>query len=1355
MENQQTNDAATSALDLYEATQLNSANREIQRSLKHYWVIPVTLLTAALASWLVVSWGEENVFRERRAQYTTYVDHAAANIAMETLRSQTMGATLLLGLQEQALKTALQQPVHDDPKVLALMRPVRRYFDAEGAYLVNREGVVIAHETESAKSTGRSIAFRPYFQQAIQGRANVYAAVGSIHNERGIYYAAPVHSGTLGTQEIIGVIVLKISVSGVESWLQQLDGEALLLSPQGVVFASKTPEWLFNAVGIMTPERLADIRKLRQFGNSFEGNSPKALDIDIEQDYAEWQGRKYAVVRKEVDWNDPAGRWQLIGLQDTSTWFQPGHQLTLGLLVFSIVTLLGMLLALLLQTRRRNEESKRRFLTLGTALESSMAGIVLADASGRIEWVNPVFESESGYTIDALKGQLLSVLMDEATRQHLWSDREAELSAGRAWRGEFAAYRPDGSKYWLSVVTTPVHDRAKRIIGRVSICDDISDRKLLEIQLRDNLRFQQALIDTIPYPVFYKDAATYFIGFNRAYEHVFAVDRSDLIGKRVLDLEYLPEADRLAYQREDEDVIRTAGEVRREMAIPYADGKVHQTLYFLSGFLLEDGCPGGLVGTFVDISDQKEAEAALAQAKQVAEDAARIKADFLANMSHEIRTPMNAIIGMAHLVMKTDLNTRQRDYIGKIQQSGQHLLGIINDILDVSKIEAGKLNVESIEMSLEAVLDNVANLISDKAAEKGLELIFDIATDVPTELIGDPLRLGQVLVNYANNAVKFTEKGEIEIIIRKQAEDASTVLLHFAVRDTGIGLTAEQAKQLFQSFQQADSSTTRKYGGTGLGLAISRSLVEMMQGEVGVVSAVGQGSTFWFTAKLGKGKPRPSLVPHVDLRWRKVLVVDDNDTARNVLVEMLTSQSFSVGQCSSGAAALIALRDAAMTGEPYELVMLDWQMPGMDGVEVVRRIAQLPLDPQPQCILVTAYGREEVLKSADLAGIQQVLLKPVSASLLLDSVMRVFGKVEGDAPTRRPSGVTEHIDFGGARILLVEDNLLNQEVAVALLEDAGCRVTVAGDGAQAVAAAREASYDLVLMDMQMPVMDGLTATRAIRELPGWATLPIVAMTANAMRADRDACLMAGMNGHVAKPIEPDDLWKALRQWLKPVSVSTRTPDAFSEALPIPTNIEGLDATQGMRRVLGKPALYLSMLRKFSAAQRDTVSACRTALAEGDGDTALRLMHTLKGVAGNIGAHPVQEMAGALEASLRGGVQLNAMEEQLQHLDQALVRLIDTLAPHLEATGAATLEPSEMLSFDNAVTELGVLLQDSSPEAAVFFEKNASVFAKAIPQTFDELSESISSFDFDRAEQLLNAAISTHQTSVGDDSMEMP
>ena len=749
-----------------------------------------------------------------------------------------------------------------------------------------------------------------------------------------------------------------------------------------------------------------------------------------------------------------------------------------------------------------------------------------------------------------------------------------------------------------------------------------------------------------------------------------------------------------------------------------------------------------------EIANRRRSEAEAAAQRDIAEEATRAKSDFLANMSHEIRTPMNAIIGLSHLVLKTDLTARQRDYLKKIQGSGQHLLGIINDILDFSKIEAGKLTVEEIEFDLERVLDNLANLISEKTSAKGLELVFDVGRDVPHSLVGDPLRLGQVLINYANNAVKFTEEGEVELRVNVLEQDEREVFLRFAVSDTGIGLSEEGKSRLFQSFQQADTSTSRKYGGSGLGLAISRKLANLMGGEVGVESELGKGSTFWFTARLKRGDGVRRGVLGSELQGKRALVVDDHQHARAVLVDMLTTMGMQAVEAEDGPAAITAVDRAEAAGDAFDIVFLDWQMPGMDGIEVARRLRARPVAHPRHLVMVTAYGREEVLRGAESVGMEDVLIKPVSASVLFENVARLLGGgVAAEARKHVEAAETGTESLRGARILLVEDNELNQEVASELLRDAGFIVDIADNGQVALDTLANSSFDIVLMDMQMPVMDGLEATRAIRAQPRFEKLPVVAMTANAMEDDRRRCLEAGMNDHLGKPIEPTELWAMLLKWIPARAPAEGVaPVAAAPAeVKIPEGIFGLDVENGLRRVLGKRALYLSMLHKFVAGQRDTIAQLRSTLASGEAGTAERIAHTTKGVAGNIGAAGVQVAAELVERALRdqrSDAEVSARIDALQPPLEALVAALSAALGSDEAGTARAAGGFDAERFAGVRDKLLALLAEDDAEAGELLLEHADLLKAAMPARFPQIDQAIRAFDFQGAHALLSQATPT-------------
>jgi PAS domain S-box-containing protein len=759
---------------------------------------------------------------------------------------------------------------------------------------------------------------------------------------------------------------------------------------------------------------------------------------------------------------------------------------------------------------------------------------ILYSGNGRVLRTNPAMAVLLGRTQDSMVGADSAFLFQSTEDYRAFGALVGpKLAAGEGVHQEWQVARGDGTTFWAMVSARGVQiTNVER--AAIWIIEDISKRKQLEQETRESEERLRQILENSPAGVSINNEAGVSVFSNRRVVELLGIPPQE-VATRSTKESWLHPTDREAFL---EQVHRDGMVTDYKAYFVRTDGTPLTVL--LSSTFMDFADGRNLVTWIYDISDRQKAEDAMREARELAEDSAKAKSDFLANMSHEIRTPMNAIIGMAHLALKTDMTPRQRDYVKKIQNSGQHLLGIINDILDFSKIEAGKLSVEHVDFELDKLLDNVANLVSEKTAAKGLELVFDIAPDVPRTLIGDSLRMGQVLINYANNSVKFTEKGEIDIIMRVKERSEKELLLYCAVKDTGIGLTPEQQSKLFQSFSQADASTTRKYGGTGLGLSISKKLADLMGGEVGVDSVHGEGSTFWFTARLGIGTAKArNLIPDPDLRGRRVLVVDDNESARLVLNDLLTSMTFQVAEADSGKTAIEAVRDKAGTPDAFEIVFLDWQMPGMDGIEAARQIQSLGLSNPPHLVMVTAYGREEVLKEAGDAGIEHVLIKPVNASLLFDTAMRVLGaevadrRSAGDAPSLL---LEDMAMLKGARILLVEDNDLNQEVAGEILTDAGFYVEIADNGQIAVDKVVKntgAPWDIVLMDMQMPVMDGVTATIEIRKDARFNALPIVAMTANAMQQDKDRCIAAGMVDFVTKPIQPDELWAALGRWIKP------------------------------------------------------------------------------------------------------------------------------------------------------------------------------------------------------------------------------
>ncbi len=803
-----------------------------------------------------------------------------------------------------------------------------------------------------------------------------------------------------------------------------------------------------------------------------------------------------------------------------------------------------------------------------------------------------------------------------------------------------------------------------------------------------------AFRDFIPAAIHLKDTEGRYQMANPMFESIFGFSPGYAIGKT--DAELCPPEERRLRQIEHEEVLRTGRPVRRTYTCPDPGPDGVRSVYSIVRFPVrgEDGSNIVAVGTVaVDVTGEARARADLEEltrtleqkvrerteelvvARDMAEAAGRAKAEFLANMSHEIRTQLNAIIGMSYLAAHVNAEPRVAHYVSRIQASGQHLLGIVNDILDLSKIEAGKLQIDNAEFSLEGLLEHVAGLVWERADAKGLELIIDIAPQLPQYLIGDAMRIGQILINFANNAVKFTEQGEIVLRVAQLEGGGDTARLRFEVEDTGIGIAEDKLPLLFSPFQQIDGSMSRRFEGTGLGLSISRRLAELMGGSVDVKSRLGVGSLFSFEVglRLGDGVAM-AMAPSIDLRNGHVLVVDDNAHARRQLANHLRALSFRVDEAASGQEAIGCVADADASNTPYEIVFVDGKMPGLSGTETAAQIRLLSLRGERPRMVLIAVGAG----AADVAGrsgdFDAVLTKPVTPSELFDTVIGLFDPSRGNRIEAAADAVWPNLS--GIEILLVEDNEINQEVVHDLLQLVGARVTSAADGLRALQLLDDRRFDALLMDVHMPIMNGFEATATIRRDPRFARLPIIALTANALEGDRERCLAAGMDDYVAKPIDPRQLFAAL---LRHLPVERLAESALAarpvEAAPPPADdsaaatvaalaaLPELDTALGVSRLMGRPELYVQLARRIVGERGGLPEQIAAAQAAGDSERIVDLVHGIKSLLGTLGASELEARCVDLEARLQAG---DAATAELAGFSSDYAHLIERLRASLPA-----------------------------------------------------------------------------------------
>jgi len=989
--------------------------------------------------------------------------------------------------------------------------------------------------------------------------------------------------------------------------------------------------------------------------------------------------------------------------------------------------------------------------------------VSIADVQGNITYANDKFCEITHYSLDELIGENHRIVKSDEHDAEFFKNMWHAIANGEVWHGEVKNIDKQGGFYWTRSTIVPFLGDNGKPFQYISIRTDITSRKAVEDEIKEDRAFYTTITEALAEGVYAQDAEGRCTYLNPTAEKLLGYSLEEIKGKKIHALLHYQDQNGQPLSVEDCVIFNSLS----DKAAFHTDKEVFfrkdgsEIPVYLSAVPLYDNdvLQGGVIA-FQDITEHKVQQAALDDALKTAETAVitaeqanTSKSLFLANMSHEIRTPMNAIIGMSYLALQTELNDKQRNYINKVNSSAEALLNLINDILDFSKIEANKLDIEHEHFLLDEVLTGVTDLLSLPASKKGLELLVDVDPEIPAALMGDALRLRQSVVNFANNAVKFTEIGEVLISVHLKEKKDQQVTLEFSVKDSGIGMTEEQRSGLFKAFAQADVSTTRKYGGTGLGLAITGQLVELMGGTVSVKSEVGVGSVFGFTLTFDVSKQQ-KIKKIMNTQGGRILVVDDNDASREIIEKQVLAQGFEAKIVSNGKAALACLTN----NEHFDAIIMDWKMPGMDGIETLQAINALHLAEAPFVIMATAYDShelEEELNAQHLVA-ANILTKPFSASSLWDALNSCLGTEEiFEGTDESTEAIVDFSILQGTRVLLVEDNQFNQELALELLEIQGMVAELAENGLEAVeriAKNQTKDFDIVLMDCQMPVMDGYTATQQIRSAWG-EHLPIIAMTANVMTEDIVRAEEAGMNAYIAKPINVDKMMSTIAKWALNIKEKESSMPLVAEA-SIENNeaqvndemlvSEQLNTEVGLHMLSGNKALYMRLLSRFKESFTNSVNELRGLLENQSIEDATRLAHTIKGTSANIGTLLLQRIAAKIEKHCHAN-ELEAATGLLGELQDSLTQVIADIDSFL-AMNQVEVQSSDNQNNEVSEEEFKQRLQvlrdnlenyDSNSESA-FLELLKAMSTEEKQQQLNPVASAIENYDFEQALTDLNS-----------------